>query len=234
MRCAPVLGLVFAMALAACGGGSDLKVVGTPQPGLDPNSLVVSDLLFTELGRTERISRVNCSPDFSVCEATVRGYRYTVYLDDSDDADADATLYTSLGTWDHMRMGAVYEHFEGAELTYGIAYGIRYPNSLPLSGSATWRGEMVALDDNKRLVRGDAFLTIGNLRRPRVYAALSANAYPVMVWDGIPLRDGRFEQRWRYDDYIKGEIYGPNAEEAGGVFERYGLIGAFGARRSGR
>ena len=228
---------MFAIALIAvmvvgCGGGgsSNIKVVGSDQPDLEPNSIVISDMLVTYLGGTERLSQVNCAADLSVCEATYRGYRYTIPLDDSDDSDVDATVYTSLGTWNHMRIGAAYGYSEGVEFTFGMAGGIRHPNSLPLVGSASWRGEMVALDENNRLVRGDAYLAIEDLRSPNVYVALSPRAYPVMIWDDIPLRNGRFLERQSSSDYIKGEFYGPNAEEAGGVFERHRLIGVFGAK----
>ena len=178
--------------LAGCGGGgsSNINVVGSQQPDLKPNSIVISDMLATHLGRTERISQVNCSPDLTACEVTYRGYRYTLPLDDSDDdSDVDGTIYTSLGTWNHMRMGAVYGYSEGVELTFGMAGGVRYSNSLPLTGSASWQGEMVALDDNNRLVRGDAYLEIEDLRSPSVYVALSPQAYPAMIWDDIPLRE---------------------------------------------
>ena len=120
---------------------------------------------------------------------------------------------------------------EGVEIRFSVAGGIRHPNSLPLTGSAEWRGEAVALDVNNRLVRGEAYLEIGDLRFPEVYAAIGLHAMPVLIWEGMPLRNGRFSQRLRSDNYIKGEFYGPNAEEAGGVFEGYGLIGAFGAER---
>ena len=230
-----ILAAVVCLILAGCGGGggdsSQLKIVGSDQPDLEPNSIVLSDMLGTYLGQTERISQVNCSPDLSVCEATYRGYRYTIPIDESDDDDVDGTIYTSLGIWNHMRIGAVYAYSEGVELTFAMAGGIRHPNSLPLAGSASWRGEMVALDGNNRLVRGDAYLEIADLRSPNVYAALSPRAYPVMIWENMPLSNGRFSQRRTSDDYIKGEFYGPGAEEVGGVFERYGLIGAFGGKR---
>lgn len=228
-----LLGLLGVGVVSGCGGGgsSNIKVVGSDQPDLEPNSIVISDMLVTHLGRTERLSQVNCAADLSVCEATYRGYRYTIPIDDSDDSDVDATIYTSLGTWDHMRIGAAYAYSEGVEMTFGMAGGIRHPNSLPLAGSASWSGELVALDGNNRLVRGDAYLAIQDLRSPSVYVELSPRAYPVMTWDDIPLRNGRFSKRRSSSDYIKGELYGPNAEESGGVFERGNLIGAFGASR---
>ena len=219
--------------LVACGGDDSpqINIVGSEQPDLEPNSIVISDMLGTQLGQTERISQVNCSADLSVCEATYRGYRYTIPIDGSDGDDVEGTIYTSLGTWNHMRVGAVYGYSEGVELRFATAGGIRHPNSLELSGSASWRGEMVALDGNNRLVRGDAYLEIADLRSPRVYAALSPRAYPVLIWENMPLRNGRFSQQRSTGDYIKGEFYGPGAEEVGGVFERHSLIGAFGASR---
>lgn len=229
----PAIALIAVM-VTGCGGGgsSNINVVGSDQPDLEPNSIVISDMLVTYLGTTERLSQVNCTANLSVCEATYRGYRYTIPLDDSDDdSDVDATVYTSLGTWNHMRIGTAYGYSEGVELTFAMGGGIRHPNSLPLAGSASWSGEMVALDENNRLVRGDAYLEIEDLRSPSVYVALSPRAYPVMIWDNIPLRNGRFSERQSSSDYIKGEFYGPNAEEAGGVFERHRLIGAFGAKR---
>ena len=234
-RTTTLLGIaLIAVIVVGCGGGgsSNIKVVGSDQPDIEPNSIVISDMLVTYLGRTERLSQVNCAADLSVCEATYRGYRYTIPIDDSDDSDVDATVYTSLGTWSHMTMGVVYGYSEGIEMTFGMAGGIRHPNSLPLTGSASWSGEMVALDENNRLVRGDAYLAIEDLRSPSVYVALSPRAYPVMIWDDIPLRNGRFSERRSSSDYIKGEFYGPDADEVGGVFERHRLIGAFGATLS--
>lgn len=227
-----VVAALALLVLAGCGGGgsSGIRIVGSQPADIEPNSIVIGDMLVTYLGQTERVSDVTCSPDLAVCEATYGGDRITLLLDDSDDAaDVKGTIYTSLGTWKHMRIGAIHGDSEGIEFTYAMAGGVRHSDSLPLTGSASWRGEMVALDESNRLVRGDAYLEIGDLLSPSVYVALSPVAYPVMIWDGIPLMDGRFQERQSSSSYIKGEFYGPNAEEAGGVFERRGLIGAFGA-----
>ena len=51
-----------------------------------------------------------------------------------------------------------------------------------------------------------------------------------LVWDDILLRNGRFEDdSFKYD--ISGALYGPNHEEAYGVFDGPEWVGAFGARR---
>ena len=52
-----------------------------------------------------------------------------------------------------------------------------------------------------------------------------------MAWRGLPVQNGGFAERRAASDYIKGEFYGPAAEEVGGVFERNQIIGAFGAKR---
>ena len=228
LACILCIGIV-----SGCGGGGseNIKIVGTEQPDLTPNSVVLSDVLVTILGTTERLSEVNCSADLSVCEATYDGYRHTIPIDDSDDSDAEGTVYTSLGTWNHMRIGVSYVHADDAELVLSVANGIRHSNSLPLSGSASWVGEMVALDDNNRLVRGDARLAIEDLSSPTVDVLLSPQAHRAMAWDDIPLRNGRFSDRQSSMNYIKGELYGPSSEEVGGVFERNRLIGSFGAKR---
>ena len=51
-----------------------------------------------------------------------------------------------------------------------------------------------------------------------------------MSWDGIPLRDGAFRSA-QPDNVIDGRIYGADHTHVGGVFERDGIVGAFGAER---
>ena len=231
---AALAGLLSIGIIAGCGGGGDssnLQIVGSDPSDINPNSIVFSDLLVTALGRTERLSNVNCASDLSVCSVTYNGVRLTIPIEGSGDSGAGATAYTPFETWEYMSVGTIYEELDEGEGKFGLVGGIRYPNSLPASGSASWSGEMVALDENNRLVRGSARLEIDNLRFPRVDVALSAQGYPAMTWTGIPLRNGRFSERRGSSDYIKGELYGPAVEEAGGVFERNRLVGAFGAKQ---
>ena len=46
-------------------------------------------------------------------------------------------------------------------------------------------------------------------------------------WDDLPMQNGRFK-----GDGIEGNFYGPINEEAGGVFDRNQILGAFSARRA--
>ena len=227
-------GLLSIGIIAGCGGGGDssnLQIVGSDQSDINPNSIVFGDIVATALGRTERLSDVNCASDLSVCSVTYNGFRRTIPIDNSDDSGASGTAYTPFETWEYMSVGMIYGELDGADIKFGLVGGVRYPNSLPIGGSASWSGEMVALDANNRAVRGGASLEIDDLRFPRVDVVLSPQGYPAMTWSGIPLVNGRFSERRASSDYIKGELYGPAVEEAGGVFERNRLVGAFGAKQ---
>jgi len=48
----------------------------------------------------------------------------------------------------------------------------------------------------------------------------------------MALEEGGFARRKAPGDTVSGRFYGPNAEEVGGVFERDGIAGAFGGRRT--
>ena len=45
-------------------------------------------------------------------------------------------------------------------------------------------------------------------------------------WSGVPMRNGSFQASG-----LDGRFYGPSHEEAGGVFERGGIVGAFSLNR---
>ena len=53
-----------------------------------------------------------------------------------------------------------------------------------------------------------------------------------MAWRGMAVEEGGFGRRNAPDDTITGRFYGPDEEEVGGVFERRGIAGAFGGRRT--
>ena len=222
--------------LAACGGGggggsTNTPIIGSQQPPLNANSVLLSDMLVSGQGFTEeRVTGIFCTPDISRCRATYRGRTFTFGSEADSDADADGTIFTTLGTWNHMRVAAIHVSNEGLQARFAVLGGVTHANSL-LSGSATWNGEMVALDSNNRVIRGDASLTIANFNNPSVDVRLTPDARSTMTWTNIPVRSGAFSRRNSSTHYIKGEFYGPRAEEAGGVFERNQLIGAFGAKR---
>ncbi|MCY4242174.1 MAG: hypothetical protein OXD36_10585 [Rhodobacter sp.] len=222
--------------LAGCGGGGggpDIDVVGPPLPDIDANSIQISDMhLRLPDGSRERVA-ISCAPSGS-CRATVGRQTIEFDVDGNDDAggaDGVGTIWNTLGDWSDMGAGAIYARLDGASARYAAAFGVVRPDSLPLQGSATWRGDMVGLDANNRSVRGGAELAIPDLSDPLVDVTLTPRARAAMRWRGLPVRDGGFSEELRRDDYIRGEFYGRRAGEAGGVFERNGIVGAFGAER---
>ena len=88
-----------------------------------------------------------------------------------------------------------------------------------------------------RQLGGDADIVIPELANPSVEVAFTSirdlgtgDARDDMTWSGIPLADGRFGSG-SAGDSIEGAFYGPDHQEAGGVFERGRVFGAFGAKR---
>ena len=230
-----LIGLLSIGILTGCAGDEDnsssFQVVGAQQTEIDPSSIIVSDMLVSFLGRTERLSDVTCTEDLSVCGVIFNGFQQLIPIGGSGDSGSPVTAYTSLETWEYMSVGTIHAKLEGADMKFGLVGGVNYEGSQPAEGSASWSGEMVALDAGNKLVRGEATLEITDLQTPKVDVTLSPEDYPEMTWNGIPLADGKFsyERPGSDSDYIKGELYGPEVQEAGGVFERNRLIGAFGA-----
>ena len=111
-------------------------------------------------------------------------------------------------------------------------------NPTPAMGGATWTGAMVGVDisDSPRLgnrVSGDAAIGIDDLTLPQVDVAFTSirdedtgAALSDMSWNDLAVTSGVFS-----GPRLRGQFYGPNHEEVGGVFSRAGIIGAFGGMR---
>lgn len=145
------------------------------------------------------------------------------------------------GRW---RGDGFYGSVEGLETLIAFSAGTE-SGSNPVTGKAEWTGLVVALDRTApdQEVQGKADLTydfdahtldvlFSNLQGARTYSDLS--------WNDLTVTNGRFSQGSTMsrvngtllgDTHIKGTFYGDTHEEAGGVFERNNLIGAFGATR---
>ena len=215
------------LALAGCGGGGSQPPAQSSS--ITPNSILLSDVLFSIGGVNDRISEVICTADFSRCQATYDGQTFSFSVDgDSSDQTGTGESYQTLGEWNHLRSGVVYVLDQGLQGRMAATGGVVHRGSTP-SGSATWTGDMVGLDSNNRVVRGGASIELTDLGNPQVDVRLTPQSRPAMEWQGLAVRNGGFSDRQTASNYIKGEFYGPNAEETGGVFERSGIIGAFGA-----
>ncbi len=175
------------------------------------------------------MENITCTADLSQCTAAFRGISLSFAADPT--AAGESTAYTSLGAWTYMAPGVVEVAAEGLQGRMAALSGDTYAKSLPVVGSATWEGTMVALDPAHQLVRGGARLTITDLATPAVDVVLTPDGHAVMTWAALRVTDGGFAARAAAGDSIRGAFYGPAAEEVGGVFERNQLLGAFGAAR---
>lgn len=103
------------------------------------------------------------------------------------------------------------------------------------TGSATWTGIAEASPTGafERLT-GTATLTIADLSRPRVGVAIAVPGHDIGApgWADMPLANGRFATGTAGADYLEGNFHGPAHQEAWGVFDTAGYVGAFGARRT--
>ena len=144
--------------------------------------------------------------------------------------------------------------------SYGVALGERHGRPGGASGSATWRGQMVgAALDNGGPLAGEAALTysfsadtvdvqMSNIRAVGDVAPYSGSAS--FTWSGLAVNsDGSFYIAGYNNDrseattlatalhptlgYIDGDFYGPNAEEAAGIFTRGNVNGAWLAKSIG-
>ena len=233
--------VAIALLVAGCGGGGGSSPSISQPPPVEPppvepapvepfNAVLFSDLLFSGLGYTnERVEHIECTAELSQCTATFRGVDLAFSANPT--AEGEGTAYTSLGAWNHMHPVVVEVAAAGLQGRMAAVSGRTYADSLPALGSATWQGEMFALDPDNRLVRGGATLTIDDLATPVVDVELTPAGHAAMTWEDLPVTGGGFSARGAESDYIKGEFYGREAQEVGGVFERNRLLGAFGAAR---
>lgn len=142
--------------------------------------------------------------------------------------------------------------------TWGAAFGQLYEGKpTAAQGSATWRGAMVGhtredgievmgnsllqydfSDDTLDLALSEIEASSRTVTRGESYTGPKR-----FTWSDLPQNDdGSFYIRGHGNDragtslhpelgYVDGDFYGPAAEEFAGVFERDGVVGAFGGRR---
>ena len=169
-----------------------------------------------------------------------------------------ATDFKNLGGWldynafaveSSRIVSAVSDGVDLAGTVFNWAYSIGdATGTTPAFGNATWTGTMVGSDtsslaNRSNRVRGDATLSF-NLSRSDIDVAFTnihdidaEHRYDNITWQNVPVAAGHFAifaERLRPEiarDFIDGRFYGPNHEEAGGIFESNNIVGAFGAKR---
>ena len=157
----------------------------------------------------------------------------------SGDLDAGALAERILrgdhpGVWGHWLDHSV---FAIVDDSLAVSFG-DHPGTSPAgTGPATWTGRLVGLNtQTAERIEGNAVIGIDDLARPDVDVALTGivdaggRGHADLRWEDIPLVDGHFEVRDEAGS-LEGRFYGADHGEAGGIFERDWLTGAFGASR---
>ncbi|MYE00722.1 MAG: hypothetical protein F4Y03_05500 [Alphaproteobacteria bacterium] len=147
--------------------------------------------------------------------------------------------FDSYGLWGTYNAAAP---VTGTGRIQGVSVRFAFPvtmgtgsGSNPQTGSATWSGAMagvrVGASSLGAEVTGDATLT-ANLSASTLGLAFtniadrSGARSDDIQWSSVPMQGGSFRVTG-----LNGRFYGPNHEEAGGVFERNGIAGAFSLAR---
>ncbi len=254
------IALAAAFALSACGGSSTSRIPDTAVIGDMPiygqggiyrarSSCDGSTCVLKFLGESITLDMRDIEPGGPESDITSSETRNGVSIGWFTET-AEGMTFTGYGAW------AEHQAFVAAE-TFSVEDGVRFAaivpmsmgfgsGSSPTSGSAVWKGAMLGMKVDLRSpgnsVIGDATLTAdiadGSLnvsftnieeRLPDGSAAL--DTVPDMHWSDLAIHPGGSFGSFRGRG-IEGRFYGPDHEEAGGVFDKEGrIVGAFGARR---
>ena len=222
------------------------------------NTLALSDLVFLNPdGRAARFSP-RCAGDecvVSVQGSTFRATSASLRLLQSDTAitpvmsgpgihvarlrgrTSDGNAIHGYGAWmEHNAFST--EFIEAADKsTVNSESGGWSPRTNPIDGPATWLGAMVGTDysagaGNLKTVQGLAALEVDfdavtvDVALTRITDLESGARHADMRWSDLAMTGGTFRGAG-----MEGRFYGPGHEQAGGVFDRNRINGAFGARR---
>ena len=128
---------------------------------------------------------------------------------------------------------------DGASFEMGLGMSLGDATRAPFpAGNATFTGAMTGLEtEGWEAIEGRATISVRNLGTPEVDARFTqivgtdgGGSREDISWLGIPLDSDSF-YAGTAEDFIQGVFYGPLHVEVGGVFERSGIVGAFGGRR---
>ena len=161
--------------------------------------------------------------------------------------------YEAYGGWlEHSLFGARLTLFtdeagpsRGASVISSYSLGSSTGENPSAEGSARWEGLMLGRDmrasaGRGQVIRGDADVTVdfgssaitADVAFTDIVNIETGEAQNDMAWRGMVVEEGGFARQTAPDDTISGRFYGPGEEEVGGVFERNGIAGAFGGRRT--
>ena len=254
----PVAVAAAILSLAACGGGGGSASQGGGN-GPIPDTIVLGDALIYASGQLSRVEAScngtlctvsfqgesetidlrNVDPDGPHVTITGERSRNGVRIGRAT-ASSDGFNFNTLGVWGVHNAGLP---LVGSTTIQGVGIRFAMPMSLgdgsgsnPLTGSATWTGAMTGVKVGSSSlgaeVTGDAALTadLGAATLDLAFTNIAEWGSDVpsadIRWQGVPMQDGAFQSNG-----LDGRFYGPGHEEAGGVFERNGIAGAFSLAR---
>lgn len=250
-----VLSTVAGLALLpACGGG------GSSAGRSGPDTFLLGDVLMsaqgqlfrassscrgtsctiTFQGQSETVNLSGLDPNSATPGVTNRQTHNGVNVSRLALRDGEFSFDT-YGAWGDYNVASP---ARGSAFIQGIRFEYVAPMSFgnrsgtnPVSGSASWRGVMVGAKIRSSGVGaeviGDAALTADlgaaslGLEFTNIAERFSGARSSDIRWQGVPMRSGAFSASG-----LQGRFYGPNHEEAGGVFERNGITGAFSLARN--
>ena len=230
-----------------------------PRAAPEPDTIVLGDVLIaaqSQLSRAEAsCSGALCTVSFQGESATIdlrdvdpTGPAVTITGQQTRNgvqigratASGAGFHFNTFGVWGTYNAGTP---LVGSTTIQGVGVRFAFPMSLgdgsgsnPLTGSASWTGAMAGVKVGGSSlgteVTGDATLT-ANLNASSLDLAFtniaergSGALSNDIRWQGVPMQSGSFQASG-----LDGRFYGPNHEEAGGVFERSGIAGAFSLAR---
>ena len=145
-----------------------------------------------------------------------------------------AENHISYGGWvEESIFGIRRTRLGNATATAGLSIGNNSATNPGGTGAAVWSGVMVGAQGNEgNIVQGDATLTLrldaatADLAFTDIRNLNTGGAVASLTWNGLAVANGAFTA-----SDLRGSFYGTDYNEVGGVFERAGLVGAFGGRR---
>ena len=207
------------------GSGCTVTVKGVSVP-LTPDNLFFGD---------EDIRAMMVHRQIPLAHGTASGTRLGVDLD----------VY-SYGGWMRHNVFGVHELvmmpgvLGSIGLYYGMSNGIA-SNTAPTGGSAHWSGVMVGMDnagrDRGNVIQGNAGIKVdfdtldADVAFTNVHDLTVGTARNGNIWNDAPITSRGTFSGTNGRGEVEGRFYGPDHEEAGGIFEYDGITGAFGASR---
>ena len=260
VRTPAMLAAAFILASCGGGGGGGGASPPDPSPpDYSFDTIVIGDVLLGAQERLYRAESV-CSgsvctvtyldesitvdlndidPSASTTTVADRQLRNGVQTGRLTASDGD-TRFDAFGAWGEHNAattGAGSTSLQGIDIRFVVPTSVGYGSaSNPSSGSASWAGAMAGVKFGSAglgaEVAGDAAMVVDfegaslDLAFTNIAELSSGASVGDIRWQGVAMQAGSFE-----DEGLNGRFYGPNHEEAGGVFERDDIAGAFSLKR---